>query len=94
MYISVFSIFVAKAFGNFLGKFNVPYMALPFNLTAVCVFLSLQPHNFTPATKSELDLDLSTNTTLSWEGVGRGILVSMGQVRDNEYRELYNCQPT
>ena len=52
-------------------------MALPFNLTAVCVFLTLQPHNFTPCFELETD---TSNTTLSWEGVGRGILVSMGQV--------------
>lgn len=79
------SVFIAKAFGNFLSKFNVPYMALPFNLTAVCVFLTLQPHNFTPSNDilngTEI-LSPNNNETmeLSWKGLGQGILVSMGQV--------------
>ena len=81
--------FIAKAFGNFLSKFNVPYMALPFNLTAVCVFLTLQPHNFTPSNDilngTEI-LSPNNNETmvLSWKGLGQGILVSMGQVEGSE----------
>ena len=40
---AVTSVFLASAFNNFLAKFNVPYMALPFNLIATVVFLTLQP---------------------------------------------------
>merc|ERR1719397_1174033 len=76
---SILSVFFARAFGNFLSKFQVPYMALPFNLVAVFVFLTLQP----PDAETVSEVTNSTqldNTTLSWPGVGRGIIVSMGQV--------------
>ena len=86
---NIFSVFFASAFNNFIGKFNVPYMALPFNIIAVCVFLTLQPSEQAQAGMEE-DLDNSTisvavtasvqNSEISWVGVGRGILVSMGQV--------------
>ncbi|TRY69135.1 hypothetical protein TCAL_02513 [Tigriopus californicus] len=32
-----------SAFGNFLGRFNLPYLALPFNMIIVCSFLTIQP---------------------------------------------------
>ena len=57
-------------------------MALPFNLVAVFVFLTLQPADL----QSDLQEDVLTNSTapanqsLSWPDVGRGIIVSMGQV--------------
>lgn len=40
-----FSVYLCSAFGNFLSKFNVPYLALPFNIIAVCTMLTLQPHS-------------------------------------------------
>ena len=40
-----FSVYLCSAFGNFLSKFSVPYLALPFNIIAVCTFLTLQPHS-------------------------------------------------
>ena len=90
--------FFASAFNNFLGKFNVPYMALPFNLIAVTVFLTLQPDEADQLQGGEEDwtgggpggdvansssLLADVNTTVgevSWSGLGRGVLVSMGQV--------------
>ena len=73
------SVFLARAFGNFLSKFQVPYMALPFNLIAVCVFLTLQPFQFTPEPDAVVHIT-DNSTELDWMKVGRGILVSMGQV--------------
>ena len=35
--------YLCSAFGNFLGKVDLPYLALPFNLIAVCSFLTLKP---------------------------------------------------
>ena len=72
------SVFFARAFSNFLSKFNVPYMTIPFNLVTVFVFLTLQPpHSHqVPALETETDL----NTTLSWPDVGKGVIVSIGQV--------------
>ena len=77
---AITSAFLARAFGNFLSKFDVPYMALPFNLIAVCVFLTLQPLVFTPENMSDSDMQGEANITLEWDKVGRGIVVSMGQV--------------
>lgn len=92
---AVTSVFIARAFGNLLSKFDVPYMALPFNLIAVCIFLTLQPvqlgRDLLPAEAeaeaTTVSPDLydnetlaSANVSLSWEQVGRGVLVSMGQV--------------
>ena len=53
-------------------------MALPFNLVAVFIFLTLQPPHFQQVPGPETEADL--NTTLSWPDVGRGVIVSMGQV--------------
>jgi len=87
---SVASVFICAAFGNTLGKANIPYLALPFNLIAVCTFLTIQPlqdDNSSLNIKNLNDLnstDVLHNTTnseaINWCGVGRGILVSMGQV--------------
>ena len=71
------SIFVCSAFVNTLGAGNnIPYLALPFNLIAVCTFLTIQP------SQVEDDQETTTlNTTdINWCQVGRGIAVSMGQV--------------
>ena len=36
---------MCSAFVNTLGAGNnIPYLALPFNLIAVCTFLTIQPH--------------------------------------------------
>ena len=98
---AIASVFVASAFNNFLSKFNVPYMALPFNLIITVIFLTLQPAAMDHLVKRDTsDLvgnneTISGNTTLmdhedtdlleadleiSWLRVGRGIVVSMGQV--------------
>ena len=71
--------FFARAFSNFLSKFNVPYMALPFNLVAVFVFLTLQPPQSQQALEA-LETEAEMNKTLSWTDVGQGVIVSMGQV--------------
>ena len=74
--------FFARAFSNFLSKFNVPYMALPFNLVAVFVFLTLQPPQSQQAQQAleVLETEAELNKTLSWTDVGQGVIVSMGQV--------------
>jgi len=46
---SVASVFLASALNNFLGKHDLPYMTLPFNIISICTFLSLlpsQPHAY------------------------------------------------
>ena len=88
---------MCSAFVNTLGAGNnIPYLALPFNLIAVCTFLTIQPHlageaSSSPAS-SENDegmIEETFNATLNageemtdinWCQVGRGIAVSMGQV--------------
>jgi len=101
---AIASVFVASAFNNFLSKFNVPYMALPFNVIITIIFLTLQPVSMDHLVKRDTsDFEdgnetISGNSTLmdhshheeadlleadlqiSWLGVGRGIVVSMGQV--------------
>ena len=97
---AVTSVFLASAFNNFLAKFNVPYMALPFNLIATVVFLTLQPattehmvgmDNTTVVEEavSNVTMDhshhgepdlLGQEEVLDWLLVGRGVIVSMGQV--------------
>lgn len=81
--INRFSVFLARAFGNFLSKFKVPYMALPFNLIAVFVFLTLQPHTYF------LHKTQTHDPRVRWgeeaeefpvNSVLHGIAVSMGQV--------------
>lgn len=71
------SIFLCAALENTLGKVNIPYLALPFNLIAVCTFLTIQPQIEVPISSQE-----SQNSTeiVNWCLVGRGIVVSMGQV--------------
>jgi len=80
---AVTSVFFASAFNNFLSKVNVPYMALPFNIIAVCVFLSLQPNPQIEITE-KMTFNASDpycgDGSVSWCGVGRGVIVSMGQV--------------
>ena len=67
-------------------------MALPFNIIAVCIFHTLKPNDSMDSNASD-EIASTLNSTLSltiegtvrsseisWSGVGRGILVSMGQV--------------
>jgi len=92
---AVTSVFFASAFNKFLGQFNVPYLALPFNTIIVCLFLTLQPpDSAVPTCKPPVDNvtvtvmgticdytpGLESNGTASWCGVVRGVAVSMGQV--------------
>jgi len=80
---AVTSVFFASAFNKLLALVNVPYMALPFNIIAVCVFLTLQPPP-APVSVAATTFNASDpncgDGRVSWCGVGRGILVSMGQV--------------
>merc|ERR550517_1734634 len=64
-------------------------MALPFNLVAVFVFLTLQPPDIQTRdilTDNDILTDIINNTDIvnkteiSWPDVGKGVLVSMGQV--------------
>lgn len=82
-----FSIFISASFLNTLGRANIPYLALPYNLIAVCAFLTLRPpshmileeeEDITEDLESQL---VNLNSTLvNWMSVGRGVAVSMGQL--------------
>jgi len=80
---AVASIIICSAFENTLGKAGIPYLALPFNLIAVCTFLTIKPQ-IDEEQEDNLGLDLqdnnSTEIEVEWCQVGRGIIVSMGQV--------------
>ena len=81
---------MCSAFVNTLGAGNnIPYLALPFNLIAVCTFLTIQPHLPASQVSSEnggmieetFNATVDANETdINWCQVGRGIAVSMGQV--------------
>ena len=43
MNLIIYRIYLCNAFGAFLGKAGLPYLALPFNMIAVCSFLTMQP---------------------------------------------------
>ena len=69
--------YLCSAFGKFLSAFDVPYLALPFNMIAVCVMLTIKPmETFSAGGAGECE---SGNFT-EWEMLGRGVLVSMSQV--------------
>jgi hypothetical protein len=84
------SIFGCSACVNTLGKFNIPYLALPFNLIAVITFLTIkpqdQPQDLQDLQDVDFEMDLNDNSTINstirinWCHVGQGVMVSMGQV--------------
>jgi len=74
---SVASIFITSALNNLLNTFSLPFMTLPFNIVAICTFITLLPAQ--DSTTQTIPQN-TTNETISWVGVGHGILVSMGQV--------------
>jgi urea transporter len=71
-------------------------MTLPFNIVSICIFLTLipaedlpLPDHLTPLNLTDLplpslltphNLTSTVPMTISWPGVGHGILLSMGQV--------------
>ena len=70
---------MCSAFVNTLGAGNnIPYLALPFNLIAVCTFLTIQPQ--VEDHQENTTEDTFNSTDINWCQVGRGIAVSMGQV--------------
>eukprot|EP00093_Oithona_nana_P013120 13120.XXX_98632_94413_1 [CDS] Oithona nana genome sequencing. len=81
---AITSIFVCSAFVNTLGAGNnIPYLALPFNLIAVCTFLTIQPQvedHQENTTEDTFNSTLPEMEDINWCQVGRGIAVSMGQV--------------
>jgi urea transporter len=96
IFINCFSVFIGSALNNLLGTFHLPFMTLPFNIVSICIFLTLIPaedmplaSHLTPQNLTDLTLpthlnpDNLTSTvpmSISWPGVGHGILLSMGQV--------------
>jgi len=74
----------SAAFENTLGKVGIPYFALPFCTIATCTFYTIKPHDFgeTLGNNSTDTTQLSSNQTenIDWCGVGKGVLLSMGQV--------------
>ena len=75
---------MCSAFVNTLGAGNnIPYLALPFNLIAVCTFLTIQPQvedHQENTTEDTFNSTLPEMEDINWCQVGRGIAVSMGQV--------------
>ena len=53
-------------------------MTLPFNIVAICTFITILPD--TTTTTTQPPTHNITEASISWPGVGHGILVSMGQV--------------
>ena len=85
LHVFLCSVFIGSACNNVLGKFHVPYLTLPFNIVAICTFLILLPNEdlSNPSTPQNFTLpfpEYSNSVPISWPGVGRGILLSMGQV--------------
>lgn len=85
------SIYVCKSLDRFLGKADLPYLAAPFNIIIVCVFLTLRPDAVDPSENDGAPADPSfpdaANATaaedpaaVNWCMFGRGVLVSMSQV--------------
>ena len=69
------SVFITSALSNLLNTFSLPFMTLPFNIVAICTFLTILPDSTTQPPTHNI-----TDPRISWPGVGHGILVSMGQV--------------
>jgi len=82
---AVASVFIASALNNLLGTFSLPFMTLPFNIVAICTFITLMPdqdihiHSL-PENITEPIIESNVTASISWLGVGQGILLSMGQV--------------
>ena len=54
-------------------------MTFPFNFVAICTFLAIKPQAMNSEIEETVDDD-GTDEFIDWLQVGRGILVSMGQV--------------
>ena len=76
---STFSILISSALCNTIGKFGLPYFTMPFNMVAILCFLSIKPDTIN---SPEVPEALVKNVTedIDWNGVGRGMVLSMGQV--------------
>jgi len=74
---SVASVFITSALSNLLNTFSLPFMTLPFNIVAICTFITILPDTTTTTQPPTHNI---TEPSISWPGVGHGILVSMGQV--------------
>ena len=113
------SIFICKALDAFLSKFNLPYLAAPFNLVIIVLFLMLKPEveDASPSVASTVteasifDAALQPNATeealdteeqvskldqIDWLQVGRGLLLSVSQVREIKFAPyaLHACYRT
>jgi len=77
---SVACTFCAAGCNNFLDKFNLPFMTLPFNIISICTFLTLLPSQDDGLDSSSAGTLTSSSPAISWAGIGEGILLSMGQV--------------
>ena len=77
----VFSVFVCQSLNHCLGRvFGLPYLTLPFNILSLVVFVAMRPE-FSPEPKA--DEDVVSKDEVDWAQVGRGIWLSMGQVKND-----------
>ena len=53
---------------------------MPFNLVAILSFLSIKPDTIVDTTEVPEALVKNVTEDIDWNGVGRGIVLSMGQV--------------
>ena len=67
----LFSIFICKALSATLGKFNLPYLTLPFNILSIIIFLAMG---------SRSNSDRLYKEEIQWDKVFIGVGHSMGQV--------------
>lgn len=102
---SLLSIFACSAFGNFLGRSNLPYLALPFNMIIVCSFLTIQPplgkdalvgdENGSYLTMTQEDYDPVTTTISPSDLIFRNDLTNAtstieGMTNSSEYHDKTN----
>ena len=93
-----FSIFACQATNVFFGKVGLPSLAFAFNMIAVCTFITIQPREWDLEPVADSSTTTTTTTMapsstseaspvedeIDWLQVGRGVLVSMSQVRASE----------
>ena len=68
---------------QFLGKVNLPYLALPFNMIIVCTFMAIQPRDWDSETTDDVttEMELET-TTMMPEDLTNATASSIEPVRD------------
>ena len=63
---------ISSALCNTLGKVGIPYFTMPFNLVAICTFLSIKPDKIIQEMPESTFFDNKTDI-IDWQGVGKGV---------------------